>query len=166
MSQTRRLQQSGAPTALEQTSSTGLSNQRDPKTVLTFGVFDLFHPGHQFFLTEAAKLGDRLVVIIARDANVLNRKGQLPVDEEDQRRDNVQNFVETADLLSLPRGFDIRLGYEDWSRHLQVLDDVQPDMIALGYDQLAKLPDGPWQVVRIEAFKPETYKSSLLRSRL
>ena len=32
------------------------------------GVFDLLHPGHIYFLTEARRLGDELVVVVARDS--------------------------------------------------------------------------------------------------
>ncbi|EQD52190.1 glycerol-3-phosphate cytidyltransferase, partial [mine drainage metagenome] len=35
--------------------------------VMATGVFDLLHPGHLYFLTEARKLGDELVVVVARD---------------------------------------------------------------------------------------------------
>jgi cytidyltransferase-like protein len=40
------------------------------KVVMTFGTFDVFHPGHRFYLAEARKLGDRLLVIVALDSTV------------------------------------------------------------------------------------------------
>jgi FAD synthetase len=40
------------------------------KVVMTFGTFDVFHPGHRFYLTEARKLGGRLIVIVALDSTV------------------------------------------------------------------------------------------------
>ncbi len=125
------------------------------KTVLAFGTYDVFHKGHEYFLREAAKLGDRLVVVVARDANVERLKGRLPHDSETLRLQNVAAF----DAVS-----EARLGYEEWGKHLQVLTDIAPDVIALGYDQKAKLPD-EWAVkaVRIDSFEPETYKSSKLR---
>jgi cytidyltransferase-like protein len=125
------------------------------KTVLAFGTFDVFHKGHEYFLREARKHGDRLVVVVARDGNVTHLKGRAPHDNEQQRLANVAAFTGVDEA---------RLGYEEWGKHLQVLEDVKPDVICLGYDQRAKLPeDGPWEVVRLEAFEPETYKSSLLR---
>ena len=125
------------------------------KTVLVFGTYDVFHKGHEYFLREAAKLGDRLVVVVARDTNVERLKGRLPHDSEDVRLQNVAAF----DAVS-----EARLGYEEWGKHLQVLTDVAPDVIALGYDQKAKLPQ-EWEskAVRIDSFEPETYKSSKLR---
>lgn len=38
-----------------------------PKTVLTYGTFDLFHIGHLNLLERAAKLGERLVVAVSTD---------------------------------------------------------------------------------------------------
>lgn len=124
------------------------------KTVLTFGTYDVFHPGHDFFLREAAQHGERLVVIVARDSNVERIKGRAPHDNEQTRLRNVQNH---------PAVTEARLGYQEWGKHLQVLEDVQPDVICLGYDQHAKLPEGPWDVHRLSAHYPEKYKSSLIR---
>ncbi|HDS11788.1 MAG TPA: FAD synthase, partial [Candidatus Wirthbacteria bacterium] len=38
-----------------------------PVIVLATGVFDIIHPGHLFYLSEARKLGDILHVVIACD---------------------------------------------------------------------------------------------------
>lgn len=125
------------------------------KTVLAFGTFDVFHKGHEYFLREAKTYGDRLVVIVARDGNVERLKGRRPYDSEDERLQHVAAFDGVDEA---------RLGYEDWTKRAQVLLDVAPDVICLGYDQRAKLPESDkWQVVRIAAFEPEKYKSSLLR---
>lgn len=129
----------------------------NPTTVLVFGVFDLFHPGHAFFLTEAKKRGDRLVVIIARDTNVMRLKGRAPVHDEQARLRAVAAF---------PAVDEARLGYEDWAQHERVLQDVAPDVICLGYDQRVRIPIGSWRVVRVAAYQPEQYKSSLLRAQL
>lgn len=124
------------------------------KTVLAFGTFDVLHPGHEFFLRKARALGERLVVIVARDGNVERLKKITPHDSEQVRRANVQALIVVDEA---------RLGYEVWGKHLQVLDDVQPDVIALGYDQHARLPEGPWTVVVLPAFKPNEHKSSIVR---
>jgi rfaE bifunctional protein nucleotidyltransferase chain/domain len=44
--------------------------------VATNGCFDLLHPGHVYFLQEAAKLGCRLVVGINSDRSVRALKGE------------------------------------------------------------------------------------------
>ena len=38
--------------------------------VMCFGTFDIFHPGHIFYLTEAEKLARKMTVVIARDHRV------------------------------------------------------------------------------------------------
>jgi len=40
------------------------------KVVMTFGTFDMFHPGHRYYLSEARKYGDILIVVVALDATV------------------------------------------------------------------------------------------------
>ena len=47
---------------------------RMPRTVITFGTFDVFHVGHLRVLERAAALGDRLVVGISQAT--LTRRGQ------------------------------------------------------------------------------------------
>lgn len=37
------------------------------KKVLTYGTFDLLHPGHIYLLKEAKKLGDELIVGVSTD---------------------------------------------------------------------------------------------------
>ncbi len=45
------------------------------KIVLTNGCFDLLHPGHLFFLRNAAKLGDQLWIALNGDVSVQKIKG-------------------------------------------------------------------------------------------
>ena len=59
------------------------------RTVLTFGTFDAFHPGHEYVLAKAAALGDRLVVGVARDAHVRALKNKEPKDDEQARLDRI-----------------------------------------------------------------------------
>jgi len=41
---------------------------------MVFGVFDGLHEGHLFFLDEAQKYGDNLIIVVASDINVKNIK--------------------------------------------------------------------------------------------
>jgi cytidyltransferase-like protein len=54
------------------------SSHRDAKTrgkkVMTFGTFDLFHPGHVYYISQAESLADELIIIIARDERVKKMK--------------------------------------------------------------------------------------------
>ena len=97
-------------------------------TVLTSGAFDLIHYGHIRLLEEAKRLGGpdaRLVVIVARDETIRKLKQHLPVIPEDQRRAVVEALRVVDEAL---------LGYEDLDM-ATVIDRIQPDIIAVGYDQ-------------------------------
>jgi FAD synthetase len=100
------------------------------KTVLASGVFDLLHYGHIRFLEEAKKSGgsdSRLVVIIARDETVKSLKGRRPVIPEDQRRAVVEALRVVDEAL---------LGFEDLDLD-RVIQQIKPDIIAVGHDQEA-----------------------------
>lgn len=130
--------------------------------VMAFGTFDVLHPGHLHFLRQAAGLGDRLIVSVARDKNAKKFKGLTPVFSESDRRSLVASvkFVDRAILG----------GENNYLPHIQ---KVKPDIIALGYDQnsytkelLSDITEGRLHVkiVRLEAFWPKKYKSSKFKS--
>jgi FAD synthetase len=104
------------------------SENRKKRVVLASGVFDLLHLGHVRFLEEAKKAGGpnpELVVIIARDSTVMKRKGEKPVMPENQRC----TLVESLKVVDCAM-----LGFEDFDIG-KVIERVQPDVIAVGYDQ-------------------------------
>lgn len=104
--------------------------RRKKKIVLASGVFDLLHLGHVRFLEEAKKAGGpnaELVVIVARDKTVQERKGRKPVVPESQR---------CALVASLKVVDKAILGYEDFNMG-EVIGKINPDVIALGYDSFA-----------------------------
>ena len=127
--------------------------------VLTFGTFDVFHKGHESYLRDAFKYGDSLHTIIARDATVEKIKWFIPRDSEVLRLENVQKFGICA---------SVRLW--DLSDPLIPVKQIVPDIICLGYDQksfpkhLQDYVDATGvQVLRMESFQPEVYKSSKLK---
>ena len=133
-------------------------------TVIAFGAFDLLHPGHIFYLEEASKLGDELIVVIARDKSIKSVKGKMPVQGEKIRLSNVKN-IDVVDKALLGSAHD---PYE-------LIVDIKPDIIALGYDQNSfterleeqlKERNINAEIVRLNSFHPEHYKSSHLRRRL
>ena len=83
----------------------------------------MLHLGHVHYLTEAKKLGDELVVVVARDSTARKFKHQ-PITSEDMRRDLVEA------LKPVDRAV---LGHE--GNIYDILDEVKPDVVALGYDQ-------------------------------
>ncbi len=134
--------------------------------VMCFGTFDILHPGHKFFLSEARKLGDCLVVVVARDRTVAEVKKQLPLHNEKER---------VRQLEQLGVADKVVLGSREGEDRLKVIEDEKPQLICLGYDQTAftdRLKEKLQQrgldvsVVRIPAYKPEAYKSSLIRKKM
>jgi len=134
------------------------------KKVLTFGTFDILHPGHLDFFEQAKALGDELHVVIARDETVQQVKGNLPDQNETTRAGHV---AQSKDVDK------VHLGYiEDKYR---IIEEIQPDIIALGYDQEAfverlgqELENRSLKstITRLEPFHPELYKSSKLKEQL
>lgn len=132
------------------------------KTVTIFGVFDGIHDGHKFFIHEAKKQGDRLVAIVARDSIVSSLKNKLPVNNEVERI-NALLKIEDIDIVLLG---DASCG------SYKVLQEVNPDVIYLGYDQ-QKLHDDIQKAIKNkiikgsklmygESYKPEIFHSSIL----
>jgi len=143
---------------------------------MVFGVFDLLHLGHVDFLKQAKKLGNFLVVSIARDVNVIKIKNQKPIHDERKRAENV-GAVPYVDKIVLG-------GLKDPWPHIV---KEKPDLIALGYDQdvyvreqvsgysqqerqlkeeLEKHGLKTTKVVRLKPHWPQIYKSKLMRKKL
>lgn len=131
------------------------------KKVIVFGTFDIIHPGHIHMLKEAKEYGDYLVVIIARNSTVCVVKGREPLNDEYARLGNLK-------LLGLAD--DVRLGCI--GDKYQVIAKVNPDVVALGYDQrefvdnLEKVLDDHVQIVRLAPYMPDVHKSSKLRTKI
>ncbi len=87
------------------------------------GVFDILHPGHLHYLEEARKLGDELVVVVATDKTVRERKHD-PITPEEMRLKMIQN-LRPVDRAVLGKDGNI----------YDIVREVKPDIIALGYDQ-------------------------------
>jgi len=91
--------------------------------VVATGVFDLLHLGHLHFLMEAAKLGERLTVIVAHDDTVRRLKRE-PVVPATVRAELVA-ALKPVDGVMVGRPGDM----------LAVIEELRPDLIALGHDQ-------------------------------
>jgi len=138
------------------------------RVVLAGGVYDVLHLGHLAALTEAKKLGDVLVVVVATDVTVETLKERKPLFPEEDRRALVEG-LKPVDVAIL--GYeDVGFGFE------QILAEVKPDVVAFGYDQ-DKLERTVAEIIqhhslkikmtRLPRFDRERYvSSSLLRQRL
>ena len=88
------------------------------------GVFELLHPGHLNYLAEAKRLRDELVVVVARDSTARKFKHE-PITPESSRVQLV------AALKPVDRAL---LGHE--GDIYAILDEIRPDVVALGFDQI------------------------------
>ncbi|MBT4607407.1 MAG: bifunctional D-glycero-beta-D-manno-heptose-7-phosphate kinase/D-glycero-beta-D-manno-heptose 1-phosphate adenylyltransferase HldE [Thiotrichales bacterium] len=62
------------------------AHARGEKVIMTNGCFDLLHTGHVSYLSEARKLGERLVVAVNSDESVRQLKGeQRPINNIESR---------------------------------------------------------------------------------
>jgi D-beta-D-heptose 7-phosphate kinase / D-beta-D-heptose 1-phosphate adenosyltransferase len=94
------------------------------KIVFTNGCFDIIHAGHVGYLTEAKKLGDRLVVAINADDSVTRLKGPGRPINPVERRMAVLDGLEAVDWVV---SFS-----EDTPEEL--LKSLQPDILVKGGD--------------------------------
>lgn len=133
------------------------------RTVMCFGTFDLLHEGHTQYLREGRTLGDRLIVVVARDSTVMQVKGHKPVQGEMERLMRIAEIPEVDTAL---------LGNLD--DKLQVILEHKPNVLCLGYDQQAfteqlaeqlAARDLHVEIVRAAPFKPEKFKTSKIRTK-
>jgi len=93
--------------------------------VMAVGVFDLLHAGHLHYMEQAKSLGDHLVVVVAHDDTVRKRKHE-PVTGQDLRRRMVEGLKPVNEAV---------IGNPPEVPIFDILPEVNPDIIALGYDQ-------------------------------
>jgi len=98
------------------------------KRVLAAGKFDLLHLGHLAYLEQARELAGEngeLIVVIALDKTIEKERGAPPVFPQEQRR----RLVEALGIVDRAV---IGLDTED---HTEIVIQINPDIVALGYDQ-------------------------------
>ena len=144
------------------------------RRVLVFGTFDGLHEGHRAFLRQARQMqiraddaqmnaddSVRLIVVVARDEVVEKLKGRKSRKEQGLR---IKELMETGLVDEIMEG-DAEIGR--W----EVIGKIKPDIIALGYDQVA-LKEALEEYVRenglrievrvMKAYKPEEFHSSII----
>jgi len=93
--------------------------------VMAVGVFDLLHAGHLHYLEQSKALGNHLTVVVAHDDTVRVRKHE-PVTNHDLRKRMVEG-LKPVDEAIVGNSPDVSI--------FEILPVVNPDIIALGYDQ-------------------------------
>ena len=96
----------------------------NPVVVFTNGCFDMLHLGHLHLLTEAATLGDILIVGLNTDQSVRQLKGKdRPVNDE---------YTRAALLASF--SFVDRVVLFDEETPIELIKSMRPDILVKGGD--------------------------------
>ena len=94
------------------------------RVVFTNGVFDILHPGHVRYLTEARRHGDALIVAVNSDRSVRAIKGpDRPINPEQER----------AEVLAGLAVVDVAVVFDQDTPH-DILQALQPDVLVKGAD--------------------------------
>lgn len=140
--------------------------QKKIKKSMVFGTFDLFHRGHEFYISEAKKYSESIIVVVARDSRVLSGKWFLPNDNENIRVKNIQNFLNN----NFPNEKNLAILGDENDIFVPIIEH-NPEILFFWYDQMVpekilaeKFPHIVTE--RINSFEPEKYKSSILRKKL
>jgi len=96
------------------------------RVVFTNGCFDLLHPGHTRYLTEARKLGDALIVAVNSDRSVRALKGSERA---------IQSEAERAEILAALKAVD----------YVTIFDDLTPQAIIARMLPQVLVKGGDWR---------------------
>jgi len=102
------------------------------KTILTFGIFDLFHKGHLNLLQRAKEMGDILVVGVGSDYSV-----QL------EPRKKLKTFIPSEDrlrIVSALKCVDWAFIYGTYYDLEQSIRVIKPDLYVRGDDWVEDFP--------------------------
>ena len=99
--------------------------EKNKKIVFTNGCFDIIHPGHIDYLSQARDLGDILVLGLNTDQSVrrLNKGSNRPINDE-RTRANVLAGLASVDLIVF---FDEETPYN-------LIKLLQPNVLVKGKD--------------------------------
>lgn len=101
-----------------------------PKTVLTYGTFDLFHIGHLNILKRLKEQGDRLIVGVSTDEfNAI--KGKKPVVPFEQR----------IEIVRAIRYVDEAIPEDNWEQKRLDIEKYNADVFGIGEDWKGKFDD-------------------------
>jgi D-beta-D-heptose 7-phosphate kinase/D-beta-D-heptose 1-phosphate adenosyltransferase len=114
--------------SLEQAAALVQTLRAGGKTIVfTNGVFDLLHPGHVRYLSDARRLGGALIVGVNSDRSVRTIKGpERPITPEAER----------AEILAALASVDGVVIFDEDTPHA-IISRLQPDILVKGADWAA-----------------------------
>ena len=106
-----------------------------PRTVITFGTYDVFHIGHLRVIERAAALGDQLVVGVSSDELNLKKKDRAPVFSQSERmaivaamkpvtRVFLEESLELKRQYILDHAADVLVMGDDWEGRFDEYRDI------------------------------------------
>ena len=129
------------------------------RKVIVFGTFDGVHEGHRDFFRQAAQHGD-ITAVVARDNIVEQLKKRGAQYSEDERLWSVKEEKYITNAV---------FGDTELSVY-RVIEEIDPDIICLGYDQNVLKEDVRlWvrenrkdvQLIQMKPYYPEKYHTSI-----
>ncbi|QUJ75714.1 adenylyltransferase/cytidyltransferase family protein [Sulfitobacter albidus] len=101
-----------------------------PRTVITYGTYDLFHVGHVRLFERLAALGDRLIVACSTDEFNAG-KGKV----------TAVPFADRVEMLRSCRFVDEVIAEENWAQKRTDIVAHDVDLFAMGDDWAGKFDD-------------------------
>lgn len=132
---------------------------------MVFGTFDGMHDGHRAFLKEARSQGGYLIAVVPPNHIVELLKGRQPKLDLAIRFEHLKKIDGVDEVIV----GDAELG--SWN----VIEEHQPDVIAIGYDQTAlkdsieaylKRTNQKIEIKIMRSYEPHKNKSSFLRKKV
>ncbi len=114
-----------------------IARSRGEKIVMTNGCFDILHAGHVIYLSNARKLGDRLIVVVNNDYSTKRLKGDnRPINSLTQRM-IVLNALSSVDWV---------ISFEEDTPQ-RIISEILPDVLVKGGDYKIKDITGSKEVL-------------------
>lgn len=92
------------------------------KRVITYGTYDILHPGHINLLKRAKALGDELIVMVSTDEFNQNEK----------KKDNYYKFEERKFVLEALKYVDAVYPEESWEQKETDIEKYDIDIFVMG----------------------------------
>eukprot|EP00041_Stephanoeca_diplocostata_P026759 m.727241 g.727241 ORF g.727241 m.727241 type:complete len:143 (+) comp23032_c0_seq9:97-525(+) len=103
------------------------SDSSESRIVITYGTYDLFHPGHVRLLKRAKALGTKLVVGVSTDA-FNSRKGKK----------SIMSFEDRKIVLEACRYVDEVFAEDDWDQKSSDVVEKNASVFVMGDDWKGK----------------------------
>ncbi len=98
------------------------------KTVITYGTYDLLHPGHIRLLKRAKALGDRLIVALSTDEFNWNEK----------QKKSYYTYEQRKELLEAIKYVDLVIPENNWDQKRTDVHKYNVDIFVMGDDWAGK----------------------------